>query len=194
MWAVEVIVVEVEGETSSAVVAGVIRAGVGPFASNGLDEAFGFAVGLRTIGTGEEMFESQLVAALSKAFGAVGRALVGEEGLDVDVMGFIKGDGLVECGQDAGGFLIGKEGGKGDAGMVIDGDVQAFDACARIAVGAVAGGADAGLMKAAQLFNIEMEEFTGRGAFVAEDWRFGWFEGTEAIEAMALEDAGEGGF
>jgi hypothetical protein len=55
MWAVEVIVMEVERETSRAVVAGVIRAGVSPFASNGLDEAFGFAVGLGTIGTGEVM-------------------------------------------------------------------------------------------------------------------------------------------
>jgi hypothetical protein len=45
MRAVEVIVVEVEGETSRAVVAGVIRAGVGPLGGDGLDEAFGLAGG-----------------------------------------------------------------------------------------------------------------------------------------------------
>ena len=51
----EVIVMKVGGKEGSAVVAGVKRAGVGPFAGDGLDEAFGLAVGLRAIGFGEEM-------------------------------------------------------------------------------------------------------------------------------------------
>lgn len=104
-------------------------------------------------------------------------------------MSLVEVEGLVERGEDAGSFLVGKEGGKSDAGMVINGDVQTFDARARIAMGTITGSADPGLMKPAKLFNIKMKEFTWRGAFVTDDWRFGWFEGAEAIKAMALEDA-----
>jgi len=41
--------------------------------------------------------------------------LVSEDGLDGDAMGFVEGDGLVESGQDAGGFFIWEKGGKGQA-------------------------------------------------------------------------------
>ena len=51
----EIVVMEVEGEEGGAVVTGVIGTGISPFAGEGLDEAFGLAVGLRAIGTSEEM-------------------------------------------------------------------------------------------------------------------------------------------
>jgi len=59
---VEIVVVKVEREEGSAVDTGVVRASVSPLAGDGLDEAFGFAVGLRAIGTSEEMADAQLVA------------------------------------------------------------------------------------------------------------------------------------
>jgi len=59
---VEIVVMEIEREEGGAVVRGVVRASISPLASDGLDEAFGLAVGLRAIGFGEEMFEAQLVA------------------------------------------------------------------------------------------------------------------------------------
>lgn len=46
------------GKEGSAVVAGIIGTGIGPLAGDGLDEAFGFTIGLRAIGFGEEMFET----------------------------------------------------------------------------------------------------------------------------------------
>ena len=78
--------------------------------------------------------------------------------------------------------------------MIIDGDVQAFHPGAGIAVGAIAGGADAGLEKAAKLFNIKMKEFAWSRAFVAQDRRSGRIEGTESVEAVALKDPGKGSF
>jgi hypothetical protein len=78
--------------------------------------------------------------------------------------------------------------------MIVDGDMEGFDAGARIAVRAIAGGADAGLVKAAQLFNIQMEELAGSGAFVTDDWWLGRIEGSQAVEAMTLEDTGKGSF
>jgi hypothetical protein len=59
---VEIVVMEVERKESGAVITGVVRAGISPLASDGLDEAFGLAVGLGAIGFGEEMFEAQLLA------------------------------------------------------------------------------------------------------------------------------------
>ena len=62
MRAAVVIVAEEVRKERSAVVAGVIGSGISPFAGDGLDEAFGLAVGLRAIGTSEEMADAQLVA------------------------------------------------------------------------------------------------------------------------------------
>lgn len=190
----EIVVVEVAVEKGSAVFAGVVRASISPLAGDGLDEAFGLAVGLRTIGSGEEVVQAQLVAGLGKEFGAVSGAAIGEDLLDADAVSLVEGDGLLERSQDAGGLFIWEKAGKSEAGMVVDGDVQTFDAGTRIAMGTVPRGAHAGLMKPAQLFNIKMQEFAWRGALVTDDWGFGWFEGTEAVEAVTLEDAGKGGF
>jgi len=113
--AVEIVVMKEAREELSAVVGGVVSTGISPFAGEGLDEAFGLAVGLRAIGAGEEMFEAQLAAGGGEAFGAVSGAAVGEDGLDGDAMILVEGDGLVECVQDTGRFLIGKKAGKGQA-------------------------------------------------------------------------------
>ena len=109
-------------------------------------------------------------------------------------MGLVESDGLVESGQDAGSFFIREETGKGDSRMVIDGDVEGFGACARIAMGTITGGANAWLMKASKLFNIKMKEFARSGAFITENRRLGRIESPEAIEAVALEDTGKGSF
>ena len=194
MRAVEVIVVEVEREEGGAVVTGVVGACISPLAGDGLDEAFGLAVGLGAIGSGKEMADAQLVAGGGEELGTISRAAISEDALDEDAMSLVESDGLVERGQNAGSFFIGKETGKSQAGMIIDGDVKGLDAGAGIAVGAVAGGANAGLVKAAKLFNIKMKEFAGSGAFVAQDRGFGGIEGCEAVEAMALEHAGQRGF
>ena len=102
-------------------VTGVIRAGISPFPGDGLDEAFGLAVGLGPIRSGEEMFEAQMVAGGGEEFGAIGGALVGEDGLDGDAMSLVEGDGLVERSQDAGSFFIWEKGGKGQARMIVAG-------------------------------------------------------------------------
>ena len=62
----EIVVVEVELEELSAMITGVIGASISPFTSDGLDEAFGLAIGLGAIGTSEEMAEAELVAGLGK--------------------------------------------------------------------------------------------------------------------------------
>ena len=68
MRSVEVIVMEIEREERSAVITGVVGASVSPLAGDGLDEAFGLAIGLRAIGTGEEMTQAQIFASGGEEF------------------------------------------------------------------------------------------------------------------------------
>ena len=68
MRAVEIVVMEIEREERGAVVTGVVWARVSPLAGEGLDEAFGLAVGLGAIGTSEEMTESQIFASSGEEF------------------------------------------------------------------------------------------------------------------------------
>ena len=71
MRAVEVVVMEIEWEESGAVMTGVVGARISPLASEGLDEAFGLAVGLGAIGSSEEMADAQLEAGSGKELGTV---------------------------------------------------------------------------------------------------------------------------
>lgn len=120
--------------------------------------------------------------------------MVGEDGLDGDAVSFVEGDGLVECVEDAGSFFVREERGKSQATVVIDGDMERLRAGTRIAMGPIAGGANARLEKAAKLFNIKMKEFTGRGAFITDDWRFWRLKRSQPIETVTFEDAGKGSF
>jgi hypothetical protein len=68
MRAMEVIVMKEGGKERSAMVAGVIGPGISPFTGDGLDEAFGLAIGLGSVRFCEEMFETELLASGGKEF------------------------------------------------------------------------------------------------------------------------------
>lgn len=193
MGAVEVVVMKVVGKEGSPVVTGVIRASISPLAGDGLDEAFGLAVCLRAIGFGEEMCEAEFMAGSGEEFGAIGGAAVGKELLDGEAMSGVEAQGEVQSLENALGTFVREEAGEGEAGVIIDGDVETFDAGAWVAEGAVTGGAYARAKKAAELLDVEMEEFAGGGAFVAPGGRFGRIKRGEPIEVMTAQDAGESG-
>ena len=116
-----VVIVEKEvRKECSAVVTGLIRTGISPFASDSLNEAFGLAIGLRAVGSGKEMFDAELVTGGGEEFGAVGRAAIGEDALDLDAMSLVEGDGLVESVEDIGDFFVWEQTGESQAGMIID--------------------------------------------------------------------------
>ena len=95
--------------------------------------------------------------------------------------------------EDAWGAFVREETSEGEAGVVVDGNVEAFDAGAWVAEGAIPGGTDAWAMEATELLDVEVEEFARGGAFVAQRRRFGRIERREAIEVMTAQDAGESG-
>jgi hypothetical protein len=193
MRAEEVVVEKEVREEGGAVVTGLIGASVGPFAGDGLDEAFGFAVGLRAIGPSEEMFDVVVATGGGKVMGTIGGAAIGEDTLDLDAVVSVESDGLVESLEDAGQLLVGEQAGKGDSGMIINSDVEMFDASVTSADGAITGGANAGTREASQLLDIEMEELAGAGSLIPDGWGRRRIEGGEALEAVALENAGDGG-
>jgi hypothetical protein len=193
MRAMEVIVMKVVGKEGSSVVTGVIRTSISPLAGDGLDEAFRLAVCLRAIGFSEEMGEAEFMAGSGEELGAIGWAAIGEELLDGEAVSGVEAEGQVQSLEDALGAFVREETGEGEAGVIIDGDVETFDAGAWIAEGAVTGGAHARAIKAAELLDIEVEKFAGRGAFVAPRRRFGRIQSGEPIEVMTAQDAGESG-
>jgi hypothetical protein len=95
--------------------------------------------------------------------------------------------------EDALGAFVREETSEGEAGVIVDGDVETFDAGAGVAEGAIPGGAHAWAMKAAELLDVEVEELAWGRAFVAQGGRFGRFERGETIEVMAAQDARERG-
>ena len=135
------------------------------------------------------MLDSKTLAGSSEVAGAVGSAAVGEDALDGNAVSLVEVRCLVESGYDALDLLVGKQAGEGEAGVIIDGDVQAFDAGTAVAQGAIAGGADTRALEAAQLLDVEVEELAWMSALVALDWGFWWLEGGETMEAMATKDA-----
>lgn len=104
-------------------------------------------------------------------------------------MGGVEGEGLVEGIEGAGDFFVWEEAGEAEAGVVIDGDVKGLDACVPVALCSVARGADARLGEAAEFLDVEVKEVAWMIAFVADGRGFWRFEGGEAVEAVAAENA-----
>ena len=131
MWAVEVVVVEPGVELLVAFERGLIGSGVGPFSESGLDEAFCLSVGSGRVGSGEAVFDASCPDDLPEAPVPITGAVVGEDALDGDGEARVEGSGHEEEEQGGAVLLIGQDGGEGDPGVVVDGDVQILVACAR---------------------------------------------------------------
>jgi len=170
-----------------------VSMGIGPFTAEGLDEAFGLAVGLGPVGSCEVLFDAQLPASGSEGLGSVGGAVIGEDGFDADAVFGEEQDGLAESGDGIGDLFVWAHAGEAQAGVIVDGDVEGFVAGALVAIGSVAGGANAGLVEATELFDVQVDEFARQIPFVTDGRRRRGQEVLEAIEAVAHKDAVDGG-
>ena len=98
---------------------------------------------------------------------------------------------MEESDGTAGGFIR-EELGEGEAGMVIDGDVEELPACAAGMIAlAVAGDAVAGAHDAGELLDVEMEQIARVCALVAADGRRRRESGQP--RRVAAQQAGDGG-
>jgi hypothetical protein len=188
-----IIVEEVEGKAGVAVSACAVAAGVGPFPGEGLYEALGLSIGLRPIGSREDMFDAEVAAGIPEAIRPVGRAVVGEYRIDLDPMEGIEADHLLEGADDAGDLLVGVDAGEAEPRVVVDGHVKRLDAGADATVLAVARSADTRLQEAAELLDVEVDELSWRFPLVTDDRRGSRIERLQEVDAVAPEDAPDGG-
>jgi hypothetical protein len=192
MRAMAVVLVKPAGQVLSALIGVIVGPGVSPFPQRGLDEPLGFAIGARSIRPGATMANAVLSAEATKGVRLIAGAVVGEHGADADAELSIPGEcGLEESG-GRGSLFVGQDVGEGDAGVIVDGDMHvlpadAFAVAFVIAVDAVARG-----METSELFDVEMEQVSGRGVFVT-DPRGKGIEMTHTVEPEPPQDAADGG-
>jgi len=166
---------------------------VSPLAQGGLDEAFGFAVGARSIGAGEAVTKAELQAGLAELAGAISRAVIGEQGANADAVLGIEVQGLAQEVDGGGGLLVGQQLGEGEAGVVVDGDVQGYPAEVSMA-GAAASAitTNGNPLKTGHSLDVEMQQIAGERMLIALYGR-GGMKVTPAAESGTTEDAADGG-
>ena len=141
-----------------------VRVGVsvGPLAEGGLDEALGLAIGLGGVGPGEAVLETEGGDGGAHGMGTIAGAIVGVAALGLDAVSGKESEGGMEEGDGTLGGFIGEELGKGEAGMVVDGDVQELPARAwGVIVLAVAGDAVTCAHDPGELLDVEMRSAAG---------------------------------
>ena len=166
--------------------------GIGPFSQRGLDEAFGLAVGSGREGPGVAMSQTQLAAARIESPGAVASPVVGEYSPNSDAETTVVVGGCGEKGGRTGGGFVRVELREGDAGVVVDTDVDVFPSGALCTLSSVVGHPVTGPVEAAEFLDVEMQQVARVRVFIAADGRRR-IEGAEAGNPRAAKHPTDGG-
>src|SRR5215212_9079800 len=191
---VPVVSVQPDRQRRGAVIRGGVGLSVGPFAQGGLDKALSLAVCLGRIGLGPDVRETEIAAGRAEGLGAIAGTIVGHHASNRDAKVRVVGDRGLEEGDRALLFLVRADLREGHPGGIVDADVDELpsDAPALALTGSVAGDAMADPVEAAELFDIDVDQFAGMLTLVAANRR-GGFERLDAGEAEAPEDAADRG-
>src|SRR4051794_3564797 len=175
MRPVPVVSVQPDRQRTGAVIRGGVGLSVGPFAQGGLDKALGLAVCLGRIRLGPDVLEAELAAGRAEGLRAIAGAIVGHHTGNRDAEVRVVGDRGLEEGDRALLFLVRKDLREGHPGGVVDADVDELpsDAPALALTGSVACDAMADPVEAAELFDIDVDQFAGMFALVATNRRGG---------------------
>src|SRR5260370_23802811 len=143
--------------------------GVGPFSECGLNEALGLAVRWRGVGPDPDVLDSELLAGAGEGFGEIAAAIVSHDAFDGNAKALEVGNGGDQECNSAFLLLVGEDVGTRYPGMVIDGDVDEFPACALTAAIACAASIDAmaNTVEAAEFCDGETHYFCGPLALVS---------------------------
>ncbi|MDE0801653.1 MAG: hypothetical protein OSB02_13105 [Rhodospirillaceae bacterium] len=98
--------------------------GIGSLPKVGLDKALGLAVGFERVLLRVDVANAHSLAKLIKDFGAIARPVVCHHALDLDAKTFVPGDCRLKEGHSAFLPLALADRAEGQAGMVIDADVN----------------------------------------------------------------------
>ena len=119
-----VVAMEPVGQLGGALVRGLIGSCVGPFAKRGLDEALGLAVGLRCVGSGEDLAQTEARAGGLERLRPLARTVVCHHAFDAHTELGIVSDGGLQKGNGAFLALVRHDLHESNARAVIDADVD----------------------------------------------------------------------
>jgi len=157
---------------------------VGPFAQQGLDEAFGFAVGAGSIGSCPDVAQSHGLTGLGEAMRDVAGAVIRQQALDTNSSGGEPGNRSSQEGGRARCSLIFQNLRVSETGSVIDGNVDELPTDTSSALDSVSGDAMADPTDPAELLDVEVKELTGMLTLVASDGLL-WVQSLEPGESVA---------
>ena len=109
----------------------------------------------------------ELGAGLAELVGAIADSVIGEQGAHLDAVAGIEIQGIVQKAEGGLGLLIGQQLGKGQAGVVVDGDVQGHGTGVLRQAAAAAVGAQRNLLITGKALDIEVQQIARMGVFVA---------------------------
>jgi hypothetical protein len=137
------------------------------------------------------VFETQQLASVAELVGAITAAVVGEQGAHADAVASEEVQGIAQEGDGGVGLLIGQDLSEGQAGVVVDGDVQSFPSGMFVLAATASVSALRDLLEAGHALDVEMEQIAGSGMFVAHDGR-GGMQIAPATEPSAAQNAADG--
>src|SRR5438552_8808451 len=123
-----VVVPEPAVKCGAALGAVAVDRSIGPAAEHGADESLGLAIGMRPVGAGAEVMDTQRAAGHSMCEREVGATVIRHELLDLDPVTAIERPGAAQACHRGARLLVGKHLGVGEARAVIDGDVHTLPA------------------------------------------------------------------
>jgi hypothetical protein len=92
MRTMPVVVVKPGLELVVAMLGSGINTGVSPFAQSGLNEAFSFTVGARSIGASEAMAQTESENGATEGMGAIAMAIIGKQSADANAQTSVVGE------------------------------------------------------------------------------------------------------
>jgi hypothetical protein len=157
-----------------------------------LDEAFGFPVGARAVGSGAQVAQAEPSAGRGEAAGDVAGAIVGHDACDCDAVTGVPGDQSSKEGDSGWRSFVSQNFGVSQTGGVVDSDMDELPPGTSSALPAVAGDAVADDLDAPQLLDVNVDELSGVVSLVAENGFFG-VEVLESRQTFLGQDASHRG-
>src|SRR2546423_1638249 len=174
-----VVVPEPAVKGCGALCAGGVDRAVGPAAEHGADEALGLAVGLWATRSGAQVADAERAAGDRVQGGDIGRAVVSHDALDDDAVALEELQRSPEKADRGRGLLVAQDLGVGQAGGVVDGDVdvvpagsptplaRAIGKRARVGRAATEDALARPALDAPKLFDVDLDQLTGSRPLVA---------------------------
>jgi hypothetical protein len=187
-----IVVLEPAWHHAAAIERRVVGPPVRPLPQRGLDEALGFAIGLRGVGASPAMHDLQAPTGRAEAARDVARPIVGQDPPHAHPAGAKPAQGPAEKGTHRHPAFIGEQLHVRHARVVVDGDVEHLPADAPGAVGPVAGHAMAQAANPREFLGVQVHQVARGGVLVSPSHgRRG--QPRPPRHAHAAQPAGDGG-